>query len=67
MRVTENREYQQAENIYKQRTTLDEENPLPDRWVSTPVAVQEERRKNKKNESIYYLGFPCYHYYVQRE
>ena len=31
MRVTENRQYQQTENIYKQRTTLNEENPLPDR------------------------------------
>lgn len=47
---------------------MDEENPLPDRSVSTPVAVQQESRKNKRIESIYYMSFPCYHYYyVQRE
>ena len=60
MRVTENREYQQTEYIYKQITPLDEENTLPDRWVLTLVAVEEERWKKKKK-------FPCYHYYVQRE
>ena len=46
---------------------MDEGNPLPDRSVSTPVVVQQESRKNKRIESIYYMSFLCYHYYVQRE
>ena len=49
MRVTENREYQQTKYIYKQITPLDEENALPDRWVSTLVAVEEKGERRKKN------------------
>ena len=60
MRVTENREYQQTKYMYKQITPLDEENALPDRWVSTLVAVEGERWKKETK-------IPCYHYYVQRE